>query len=308
MFLRLPFAAAAVAAVLLAPAGAFAQDAAPPTAADLAQVVVRVGDTTITEADLKFAAEDFEQELAQVPADQRRRILADVLVDMQLMANAAVADGLDKSPEFDARMAFLKTRALRNAFFLQKVADSVTDADIQARYDAEIAKAEAPEEVHAFHILVPTRDEAVAIIKDLDKGGDFAKLAKEKSQDPGSAEEGGDLGFFTAGQMVKPFEEAAFALPVGTYTKEPVQSDFGWHVIKVVEKRKQAAPPLAQVAPQIRQMLVREKYDTAMAALRKDSKIDYVDTTLTPPAMPAGAPAGAPALDAPAAAPAAPAK
>lgn len=295
MFLRLPFAAAAVAAVLLAPIGAFAQDAAPPTAADLEKVVVRVGDTTITEADLKFAAEDFEQELAQVPADQRRRILTDVLVDMQLMANAATTDGLDKGPEFAARMAFLKTRALRNAFFLQKISDTVTDAEIKARYDAELSKAEAPEEVHAFHILVPTKEEAEAIIKELDKGGDFAKLAKEKSQDPGSAEEGGDLGFFTAGQMVKPFEDAAFAMPVGTYTKEPVKSDFGWHVIKVTEKRKQAAPPLDQVAPQIRQLLVREKYDTTMTALRKDSKIDYVDASLTPPAAPA---AGAPAAPA----------
>lgn len=297
MFSRLPFAAAALAAVLLAPAGAFAQTAAPPTAADLEKVVVRVGDATITEADLKFAAEDFEQELAQVPADQRRRILSDVLVDMQLMANAAVADGLDKGPDFAARMAFLKTRALRNAFFLEKISAGVTDAEIKARYDAEIAKAEAPEEVHALHILVPTREEAVEIIKALDKGGDFATLAKEKSQDPGSAEQGGDLGFFTAGQMVKPFEEAAFVLPVGTYTKEPVQSDFGWHVIKVVEKRKQTPPALDQVAPQIRQLLVRERYDTAMTALRKDTKIDYVDAALAPPAQPA-APAVAPATPA----------
>ena len=303
MFSRLPL-AATVAAVLLAPAGAFAQEAAPPAAApissaDLTKVVIRVGDTSITEADLKFAAEDFEQELAQVPADQRRRILGDVIVDMQLMANAATADGLDKSPEFTARMDFLKTRALRNAFFLDKVAGTVTDAEIKARYDEEVAKAEAPEEVHAFHILVPTKEDAEAIIKELDKGGDFAKLAKEKSQDPGSAEEGGDLGFFTAGQMVKPFEDAAFALPVGTYTKTPVQSDFGWHVIKVVEKRKQAAPELSQVAPQIRQLLVREKYDAVMASLRKDNKVEYVDTGLTPPAQPA-VPTGTPAADAPA--------
>ena len=143
-----------------------------------------------------------------------------------------------------------------------------------------MAKVTPQEEVQAAHILVQTEDEAKAIIKELDAGGDFAAIAKAKSQDPGSAKMGGDLGYFTQGKMVPEFEKAAFALEVGKYTETPVKSQYGYHVIKVTDKRKQPLPTYDQVKDQVRQMVLRDTFVATVAELRKDSKVEIVDPTL----------------------------
>jgi peptidyl-prolyl cis-trans isomerase C len=127
------------------------------------------------------------------------------------------------------------------------------------------------------HILVKTEDEAKAIIADLDKGGDFAKIATEKSQDPGSAAKGGDIGFIGKGVTVKPFEEAAFALETGTYTKTPIQSDYGWHIIKVEEKRNRKAPDFDQVKSQIETYVGRKAQADYVAKLRETAKVERMD-------------------------------
>ncbi|WP_208948309.1 peptidylprolyl isomerase [Segnochrobactrum spirostomi] len=240
----------ALVALLSATGIAAAQDQAPPpNPATLVPakpgnkpdtVIATVNGTTITEADLGFVAEDFATELARVPDSEKRRILMDVLVDMTLVSQAAEKAGIQDKPDFKERMDYLRLRTLRNTYITDDVQPQVTDADLKARYESEIKKFQGPEEVHAKHILVAKKEEAEAIIKELQNGGDFDKIAKEKSIDTGSGAQGGDLGYFTHGQMVKPFEDAAFALEVGQITKEPIQTEFGWHVIKLEDKRKQA--------------------------------------------------------------------
>lgn len=277
---------------------AAAQDAAPTDAAPAAPVatpvdpkavVATVNGEPITEADLTLAGEDFAEELAKVAPEQRRKAILDVLVDLRLMAGAAEKDGLDKSEEFQRRLALLRARALRNEFFRAKVDNAVSDEAVQKRYEAEVAKIVPEEEVHAAHILVETEDEAKAIIKQLDDGGDFAKLAEEKSKDPGSGKMGGDLGFFTKGKMIKEFEDAAFALEPGKYTETPVKSQYGFHVIKSVEKRKQPLPTYDQVKDQVRQLVLRDTFVETVSKLRADGKVDITDPVLK--AAPATEPA-----------------
>lgn len=277
--------ALALAVALALPALAAAQDTA---------IVARVGDSTITEADIRQAETDFAQELAQVPAERRRGILIDVLVDMELLAQAAVEKGLDKTEDFARRLEFLRTRALRNTFVEKEIVASLTPEEVKAEYDAEIAKFEPQEEMRARHILVETKEEAEKIIKELEGGADFAAIAKERSKDPGSGANGGDLGFFGRGQMVPAFEEAALALQPGAVTKEPVQSQFGWHVIKLEEKRMSAPPPLAEVEEQVRGALLRRKFEAVMGELRARIPVEIVGAADKPAETPADGAAGQP--------------
>ena len=151
-------------------------------------------------------------------------------------------EGLDKIPEVQSRLQTVRDRTLQLEYVRAKILNAITDEALHKRYD-EVMKYFVPaDQYQAAHILVKTEDEAKAIIADLDKGGDFAAIAKEKSLDPGSAAKGGELGFFDPQQMVKPFDDAVIAMTVGTYTKTPVQSQFGWHVIKLEAKRKAPAP------------------------------------------------------------------
>ena len=158
---------------------------------------------------------------------------------------------MQDTPDFKTRMAYLQDRELHNAYFKKHVVDVVTDAEVKARYDKEVAALPKQEEVHARHILVKTEDEAKEVIKELDAGKDFAEVAKEKSTDPNKSD-GGDLGYFQRGRMVKEFDDAAFATPVGTYSKTPVKTDFGFHVIKVEDKRDAPPPPFDQVKDQVK--------------------------------------------------------
>ena len=249
-----------------------AQDAKPPEN----KVVATVDGGEIRESDVIFMAEDFVSELRRVPEGQRRNILLGALVDMKLMAQAAEKDGLTDSEAFKTRMAFLRLRALRDAYVAAKVAGAISDADVQARYKKDTADFEAAEEIKASHILVEKEETAKEIVKALDGGADFAELAKEKSTGP-SGPNGGDLGFFTKGRMVKEFEEAAFALQAGSHTAVPIKTQFGWHVIKVEERRFQEPPAFDQVKDRIRESLMREKYLEAVEALKKNAKIEVVN-------------------------------
>ena len=267
---------AASLAVLLtaAPAlGALAQDAAAPATeaapVDPTAVVATVGDETITEGDLGFAAEDMAQELSQMPPEERRAFLVRILIDMKVMSTAAREAGMDQTEIFAQRRDYLEERALRRAYFAEAIAASVTEEAIQAEYDAFVGQFEPVDEVRASHILVESEEEANNLKAELDGGADFATLAREHSIDPGAAN-GGDLGFFGKGMMVQPFEEAAFALDEGSVSA-PVQSQFGWHIIRLEEKRQSAPPAFEQVAPQIQnQLLMRtftEKVDELMAGV-----------------------------------------
>lgn len=270
-------AGAALFAAVLAAAPAGAEDAPKP---DPNKVVATVNGQNITEAEVTLAEEELDPQLGQLPPDQRRANALSALIDIRLMAAEEEKTGIADTDDFKRRMDFLRLRALHSEFVGNKVAKAVTEADVRARYDKEIAAAPPVNEVRASHILVKTEDEAKAIIAELDKGGDFEAIAKEKSQDPGSGASGGDLGFFGPGRMVPEFEQAAMALEVGQYTKEPVKSQFGWHVIKVTDKRPQQPPAYEQVRGDIRSIMLREKYFAEVAALRKGADVKIEDPTL----------------------------
>ncbi len=285
----LPVFAAALAATAVAllwqPGAAMAQTEKAPAetvapAVDEIQVIAKVGDSDVTERDLAFATSDLAPQFAKVPENLRRAAILNALIDIKLLAQQAETEGLDKSAAFQARVKFLRERALHNAYFQEKAVNSVTDEEVKARYDKEIAAIEPEEQVHARHILVKTKEEAEAIIAELDAGKDFGEIAKEKTIDPSGTSTGGDLGYFSKGQMVPAFEEAAFALKDGEYTKVPVQTQFGYHVILKVDQRKAPPPEFSAVEGQVRQLVMREKYSELVDSARAGSKVEIVDPEL----------------------------
>ena len=260
--------------VLAAPVAVFAQDTTPGSA-----VVATVNGSPITENDLEMAQGDLGQQFGQLPEDQKRVAALSAAIEIRLLADKADEEGLGDSDAFKERMEFLRRRALHSAYVENKIAADVTEDAVRARYDKEIAATPPANEIRARHILVATKEEADAIIAELAAGGDFEAIAKEKSSD-GAAAQGGDLGYFGPGQMVPPFEEAAFALDVGQVTNEPVQTQFGWHVIKVEDKRTQQPPTYEQVKEQVRTLLFRETYFAAVKTLREAAAVEVQDPAL----------------------------
>jgi peptidyl-prolyl cis-trans isomerase C len=204
-------------------------------------------------------------------------VLLQYVIENELMAGAGQKDSLDKTESFPGRVAYHQRRALRDAFFDAKITDAVTEADAKKIFDEKIVEVKPEQEIHARHILVGTEAEAKEVAERLKKGEDFAALAKEKSKDPGA--EGGDLGFFTRGQMLKPFEDAAFKLEVGEIS-EPVQTQFGWHIILVEEKRDQPLPSFDQVKDAIIAQLVQAKAQQVVTGLRNAAEIEVLDPEL----------------------------
>ncbi|MER9426295.1 peptidylprolyl isomerase [Mesorhizobium sp. M0317] len=261
-----------------APADAAAAPAAAPV--DPNAVIATVNGQKLTEADLGLAEGELSQQFSQLPPEQRRAAALSAAIEIRVMAAQAVATGLDKDPEFQRRMAFLRQRALHGEMVEKGVVDKVTDAEVRARYDQEIASTPPVNEIHARHILVKTKEEAEAIIKQLDGGADFQKLANEHTSDPSGKTNGGDLGWFGPGQMVPEFDKAAVALEIGKYTKEPVQTQFGWHVIKLEDKRTKQPPAFDDVKDQAKQAVIRDKYFALVKQLRGAAKVEIPDANL----------------------------
>jgi peptidyl-prolyl cis-trans isomerase C len=262
-----------------------------------AKVLATVNGKQITDDDLKIAAADLRTSLPpQLEGKARDSYLLDFLIDGELVAQKALAEKADQTPEFAKKLAYCREKLLMESV-LEQVAKSVaTDAAIKATYD-EAAKAQKPEtEIHARHILVATEDEAKAALKRLMGGDEFATIAKEVSKDPGS--EGGDLGWFTKDRMVPEFADAAFKLEVGQVS-DPVKSPFGWHIIEVIDKRQTTFPPLAQVKEQVTRYVVQKAQTALVADLRKTAKIERTEPPEPPktdkPAAPAPAAPAAPA-------------
>ena len=242
-------------------------------------VIATVGGKPITEGDLGLAAEDIGQQLQQVPPDQQRAFLLSVLIDMKVMAEAARENALDQTDEYKARAAFLQDKALRRIFFAEKIATAVTPETVKAVYDEYVAQFTPAEEIHARHILVATEDEAKAVKAALDGGKPFEVEAMEETIDPSGKNSGGDLGFFGKGQMVPEFETAAFALEVGQVS-EPVQSQFGWHIIKLDEKRETAPQSFEEMQGQLGQTAIYDAYDAAVSEYRAKYAVDIPDAAL----------------------------
>ena len=251
-------------------------------AQDASSVVAKVGDREITNADLDQAVQRLGQQFASVPPPQRRARILDALIDFTVLAQKAEADGLDKTDEVQRTLQYLRMQALHNAWFTSKVEPKITDADVKAKYDEQVAAATPEQEVHARHILVKTEEEARAIIKELDGGADFVTLAKDKSTGP-SGPKGGDLGFFGKGRMVPEFEKAAFTMKPGEYTKEPVKTQFGFHVLKVEASRDVPLPTFEASKAQIRQLLLSQAYTNEIKSGRESQKIEVLDKSLIMP-------------------------
>jgi peptidyl-prolyl cis-trans isomerase C len=278
------------------PAPAAAAPAAEPTR-DPDTVVAKVGNETVTERQVTLAKDAFASELANVPQAQWRSVLIDAVVNMQLLAQAARDEKLGEGPDYDSQLEFLKLQALRNLYVEHVIVNAVTDDELQQGYQTLVVKAFKPQpQVRARHILVDTKEEAEKIIEQLKGGASFEELAKQ-SKDP-SGQNGGDLGFFGAGQMVPEFEKAAFALEPGQITQEPVKTQFGWHVIKVEEKRMSPPPAFADVEAQLRNYLIRQKFQTVLAGLRDKYPVEIVDQPAAPAAPTDAAPTDAAPADA----------
>ena len=224
-------------------------------------------------------------------AEQKEQLL-DQYISMQLAADEAEKAGIEKDQKVRDQLALARLQVLVDAG-LQKYLEAhpVQESELRPEYDAQVAA--LPREYHARHILVEDEAAAVAITKELKGGADFAKLAAKRSKDS-SSKSGGDLGWFTLDTMVKPFADAVTALQPGQLTAEPVQSQFGWHVIKLEESRATSAPPFDEVKDRVKMIVQRKKLQSHLEELRKTAKVEKTAATAAT-AAPAPAPAAKPA-------------
>jgi peptidyl-prolyl cis-trans isomerase C len=205
------------------------------------------------------------------PTDEQKKQLTDQLINMALAAQTGEKEGLGKDPQVAARLQLLQMQILAEAASEKFIkAHPVSESELKAEYDAQVAG--MPKEYRARHILVDKKETAEEIIKQLNAGADFAKLAEKDSKDS-SAKQGGELGWFMLQTMVKPFSDAVAALEVGKFTETPVQSEFGYHVILLEEVRTPEAPAFDQVKPQVEMFVQRKKLQEYLDGLRKAAKI-----------------------------------
>ena len=253
------------------------------------KVLAKVDGVAITDDDVADAMMDIGPGLPQkLDAPARQKYLLDYLIDMKLVAKKAMADKMDAGAAFTRRLAYFHDKLAMEAVLTDTAAKATTDEAEHKAYD-EAAKAQPPQpEVHARHILLPSEDDAKAALARVKKGEDFAKVATELSKDPGG--EGGDLGWFTKDKMVPEFADAAFKMEPGQVS-DPVKSQFGWHVIKVEEKRMKTFPPFEQIKDQAARYVAQKAQSDLIAMLRESVKIERMDAEPKPadPAAPADA-------------------
>jgi peptidyl-prolyl cis-trans isomerase C len=269
--LRVGLASAAVtgclAMVLLAGAPLRAEEANP--------VLAKVNGAEIRQSDVALAEEELGPSLAQMdPATKKDNVLS-FLIDMKIVSKAAEDKKVENGEEFKKRLAFTRSRLLMDSLLATEGKVATTDEAMKKVYQDASKQISGEQEVHARHILVESEDDAKAIAEELKKGADFAELAKKKSKDPG-ASDGGDLGFFTKDQMVPEFSNVAFTLEPGKIS-DPVKSQFGWHIIKVEEKRSRKAPEFEQVKSQIETYVTRKAQADYVAKLREAAKVERMD-------------------------------
>jgi len=217
--------------------------------------------------------EKLPDEIRQQPLETYFDRLVDDIVDSRLAATAGNEAGLTNDERVIEQMSIAAQRVLAEAWINSELRKSITDEAVQQAYDIFVADEQSRHEVRARHILVKEKTEAEAVISELQGGADFAELAKKRSTGP-SGPNGGDLGYFPRGAMVPAFENAAFALAAGSFTQTPVQTQFGWHIILVEEKRIAEAPTIEELAPQLRQNLISQNLGRLLDSLRANAKIE----------------------------------
>lgn len=272
-------------------------------------VIAKINGKEVRASEFDAFVAQLPAQLQQMPKDKLYPLIVDELVATKLISAEAEKANLAKDPEVQQKVANAQQTIMQNVWLQRTIKAQTNEAMLKAKYD-EFVKANPPQdEVHARHILLKTEAEAKDVIKQLDQGAQFERLAKEKSTEPGAAESGGDLGYFTKDKMVPEFGEAAFKLENGKYTKTPVHTSFGYHVVQVLDKRKQQLPSFEQLKPDLEAAVGEDVVRKVVTDLRNGAKVEKFNLDGTPMAAPAAAPAAAaPAAPAPAAtAPATPA-
>ena len=254
--------------------GAAAQDKAAKAAkAPAAAPKVVVNGVTIPPSRFAVMAKELDAQGHPASPD-REKAIKEELVNREVLAQAARKRGLDKDPTVEAEMDMARQAVLVRALFENDVkAHPISDADLEKQYE-QFKASMGTNEYKVRHILVDKEDEAKAIIDQLNKGADFSKLAKEKSKDPGSKENGGELDWGPAGRYVKPFADAVTSLKKGEYTKTPVKTDFGYHVIQVEDVRPMKVPTFAEIKELFRQRAQQEEIQQMVMELRQKAKIE----------------------------------
>lgn len=238
-------------------------------------VVARVNGQPITRSEVIEFYSQLPSPMNQIPLEQIRSGIVNELAARKLIGIAAEKAKLDKEPAVKQQLEAAREQVLQHAYLEKKVRAEVTEAALKARYEQLIKSQPAEEEVHARHILVPTEADAKAALEEIKKGADFAEVSKKRSTGP-TAATGGDLGFFTKEKMVPEFAEAAFKLQPGQVS-DPVKTQFGWHIIKVEERRKAPPPTFEESRQQIFDIMSNEVVEKTVADLRKDAKIEELD-------------------------------
>jgi peptidyl-prolyl cis-trans isomerase C len=261
----------------------FVLAATPAALAQADKIVAKVNGIAITERDVALATEDLGERLAQVPEERKRDEVVNYLVDLKLGAKAATDAKVAEGPDFAARLAYNRDKVLLDEYLQREAKKAATPEAAKKLFDDTVKALPPEEEIHARHILVEDEAQAKTAAERVKKGEDFAKVAAELSKDPGSGKEGGDLGWFSKERMVPEFAEAAFKLQKGQIS-DPVKSQFGWHVIKVEDKRSKPLPDFASVKPQIDQYLERKAQQDIVLALREKAKVERLDKPAEAPA------------------------
>ncbi|MEP1441674.1 MAG: peptidylprolyl isomerase [Hyphomicrobiales bacterium] len=242
-------------------------------------VAFTINGVDFTNQDVSIASVDFAEELQRVDTADRRATMINIMIDMVLLAEEAEKVNVQDAPILKKRMEHLKRLNLRNFYVTDKIQPLVTEELLQEQYVERLARFTPEDQIRASHILVETEDEAKQLITDLDGGKDFAELAKEKSTGP-SGKNGGDLGFFRKGQMVEPFYNAAVELKADEYSKVPVKTQFGWHVIKVIEVSQTEAPTYEAIADQLRGQVFSNLFRAKIISLRENAKVEIASDQL----------------------------
>ncbi len=250
---------------------AMAQQPAP--AGDADPIVASVDGTTIRQSDIAALISTLPQQYRDIPMQMLFPALLERAIDGELLQREAKATGVAENPEVKRRVERYRDQLIQEQYLTDQLEAAVSEDKVKAEYEKLREQAPKAEEIRASHILVSDEATAKDIVRELDKGADFAALATEKSIDPGAAN-GGDLGYFTAEQMVPEFSAAAFELAPGAYSKEPVKSQFGWHVIKVADRRDVAPPSLDEAREQIRAELAEQEARRILAELRAKATIE----------------------------------
>lgn len=245
-------------------------------------VLAKVGDADIHQSDVQDMMKSLPPQLQAMPPQVLTPMVLDRLIDERAVVVMARKQGLDKDPQVEHRMKMAADQALENALLARAVGPQITEQAIRAVYDRDYANKPGEGEVHARHILVGSEDEAKKIIAELKKGADFAKLAQEHSTDPGSKQDGGDLGFFKKTDMVPAFADAAFAMKDGEISPQPVHTQFGWHVIQVMGHRNAPPVPFEQAQSQIREKLIQQGVTKVVQEAKAGVKVQKFNPDGTP--------------------------